>query len=176
MTEVSGAISNEDAARFLLRAQFSAREDDVRAVRELGYNAWLDRQFAAPRGQKGYDWLDATGRNAVTEDPQDAEAWAALGNVLVEHAGVQLTAAALYAYSRAEAADPGNPAPSYFLGIALLRAGRPLETRALWAELLDQAPADASWRAALADRLARLDAMLGQSPVAPASINPDMEQ
>ena len=68
MTEVSGAISNEDAARFLLRAQFSAREDDVRAVRELGYNAWLDRQFAAPRGQKGYDWLDATGRNAVTED------------------------------------------------------------------------------------------------------------
>src|SRR5690606_3531957 len=68
MTEVSGAIGNEDAARFLLRAQFSAREDDIRAVRELGYRAWLDRQFAAPRGQKGYDWLDATGRNAVTED------------------------------------------------------------------------------------------------------------
>lgn len=67
MTE-AGAISDEQAARFLLRAQFSAREDDVRAVRTLGYRAWLDRQFAAPRGQTGHDWLDARGHDAVTED------------------------------------------------------------------------------------------------------------
>lgn len=152
----------------------------VEARREFFDTARLPSRFVVTadaftrRGQ----YADAAGllRNAVTENPQDAEAWLALGNVLVEHAGGQLTAAALYAYSRAEAADPGNPAPTYFLGIALLRAGRPQETRALWAELLANAPPDASWRAALADRLARLDAMLGRPPAAPPSIDPEMEQ
>jgi uncharacterized protein (DUF1800 family) len=63
-------ISDEQAARFLLRAQFSARPVDVGAVRELGYDAWLDRQFAAPRGQKGYAWLDSQGHNAVTANAE----------------------------------------------------------------------------------------------------------
>lgn len=116
----------------------------------------------ARRGQ----YADAANflRNAVAENPRDAEAWLALGNALVDHAGGQLTAAALYAFSQAEALGAGNPAPAYFLGLALLRSGRPGETRAIWAELLAAAPADAPWRAALADRLARLDAMLGIVP------------
>ena len=99
-------------------------------------------------------------RNAVEENPADGEAWLALGNALVEHADGQLTAAALYAYSRAEEAQPANPAPTYFLGLALLRAGQPGQTRALWSELLEKAPEDAAWRPALAARLERLDDML----------------
>lgn len=47
-------------------------------------------------------------RNAVAENPADSEAWLALGNALVEHADGQLTAAALYAYSQAEAVAPDN--------------------------------------------------------------------
>lgn len=115
-------------------------------------------------------------RNAVSENSGDAEAWVALGNVLVEHADGQLTAAALYAYSRAEMAMPANPAPTYFLGLGLLRAGRPQETRALWAELLAAAPADVPWREALAQRLARLDEMLGTAPGAISAPGPAPEQ
>lgn len=106
-------------------------------------------------------------RNAVEDNPRDGEAWLALGNALVEHADGRLTAAALYAYSEAEKVDPANPAPTYFLGLAFLRAGEPGKTLALWGELLDQAPEDADWRAPLEARLERLKALLGMGPTAP---------
>ncbi|TMM49059.1 tetratricopeptide repeat protein [Qipengyuania marisflavi] len=101
-------------------------------------------------------------RNAVRENPNDAEAWLALGNALVEHADGQLTASALFAYSRAEDTAPGNPAPTYFYGLALLRAGQAVQARGLWAEALEQAPQDAAWRPGLAERLERLDALIVQ--------------
>ncbi|WP_417322342.1 tetratricopeptide repeat protein [Erythrobacter aureus] len=103
-------------------------------------------------------------RNAVAENPGDGEAWVALGNALVEHADGRLTAAALYAFSRAEQVAPNNPAPTYFLGLSYLRAGEPGKTLSLWRELLESAPADAQWRLPLAARLARLEGLLGVSP------------
>lgn len=103
-------------------------------------------------------------RNAVDEDPQDGQAWLALGNALVEHADGRLTAAALYAYSQAEQVDPSNPAPTYFLGLAFLRAGEPGRTLALWRELIEQAPEGVEWRAPLEARLGRLETMLGMAP------------
>ena len=149
-------------------------------ARPLGAAELADHRFVITadgftrRGQ----YADAANflRNAVSENPGDGEAWVALGNVLVEHAEGQPTAAALYAYSRAEALLPANPAPAYFLGLSLLRAGRPGETRALWAELLASAPGDAPWREALAERLARLDAMLGTAPEAAPVTGPAREQ
>ena len=62
------AISDTAAARFLLRAQFSALDEDIQALRRQGYRAWLDAQFASPRSQSGVDWLDAHGHNAVTAE------------------------------------------------------------------------------------------------------------
>ena len=62
------AISEAAAARFLLRAQFSALDEDIQSLRRQGYRAWLDAQFASPRGQSGVDWLDAQGHNAVTAE------------------------------------------------------------------------------------------------------------
>lgn len=103
-------------------------------------------------------------KSAVEENPADVEAWTALGNALVEHAGGQLTPAALYAYGQAERRAPGAPAPGYFLGLAMLRGGDADRTRAIWAELLASAPADAPWRPALAERLARLEALMAQGP------------
>mgnify|MGYP000318330703 CR=1 FL=1 len=103
-------------------------------------------------------------RNAVAENPNDGEAWGALGNALVEHADGQLTAAALYAYSQAEQVAPENPAPTYFLGLSFLRAGEPGKTLGLWRELLETAPEEAEWREPLAARLARLETMLGMPP------------
>lgn len=139
----------------------------VQARREFYPEVQLPSRFVvtadafARRGQfdKAANFL----RNAVLENPNDGEAWLALGNALVEHAEGQLTAAALYAYSRAEQVQPGSPAPTYFVGLAFLRAGQPGQTRALWTELLARAPADAPWRPALAERLARLEALMGIS-------------
>ena len=104
----------------------------------------------------------AFAESAVEENPNDIEAWTALGNALTEHAGGQLTPAALYAYGEAERRALGSPAPGYFLGLAMLRSGQPERTRAIWSELLASAPADARWRPALAERLARLDGLLAQ--------------
>lgn len=106
----------------------------------------------------------AFARSAVTENPNDVEAWTALGNALAEHSGGQLTPAALYAYGQAEQRSPASPAPGYFVGLAMLRTGQPERTREIWAALLAKAPSDAPWRPELAERLARLDALLTPNP------------
>lgn len=103
----------------------------------------------------------AFAESAVRENPRDSEAWTALGIALSEHAAGQLPPAALHAFDQARSISPDAPAPAFFLGLAWLRNGEPARTRALWAAILAQAPADAPWREAMAARLARLDAMLG---------------
>ena len=114
----------------------------------------------ARRGQ----FADAAGilRGAVEENPDDAEAWIALANALVENAEGQLTPAAVYAFNRAEQVDPASPGPGFFLGVALINSGRPTEARQLWADMLARAPADAPWREGLKERLDRLDVLITQ--------------
>lgn len=63
-----GEISDGEAARFLLRAQFSASASDIAFARAHGYSAWLNQQFATPRGQSGVDWLTEHHHDAITED------------------------------------------------------------------------------------------------------------
>jgi cytochrome c-type biogenesis protein CcmH len=109
----------------------------------------------------------AFARSAVRENADDVEAWTALANALVEHADGRLTPAALHAYREAARREPRAPGPRYFLGLAYLRAGDPARARALWAEALAVAPADAPWRGLLAARLARLEALLAQRPGPP---------
>jgi cytochrome c-type biogenesis protein CcmH len=114
----------------------------------------------ARRGQ----FSDAAGilRASLDENPDDPEAWLALANALVENAEGQLTPAALYAFERAERAEPDSPGPGFFLGVALVNSGRPLDARTLWARMLAAAPSDAPWRAGLAERLGRLDVLIAQ--------------
>lgn len=99
-------------------------------------------------------------RGVVRENPGHAEAWVALGNALIEHADGNLTPAAVYAYARAEQAAPGHPAAPYFHGLALLRMGRPHDTRDLWAQTIADAPEGAEWVAPMQERLERLDALI----------------
>ncbi|RXZ66434.1 tetratricopeptide repeat protein [Pelagerythrobacter rhizovicinus] len=99
-------------------------------------------------------------RSVVRENPGHAEAWVALGNALVEHADGNLTRAAVYAYARAEQAAPGHPAAPYFHGLALLRAGRPREASALWAQAIAEAPAGAEWVEPMEQRLEKLEALI----------------
>lgn len=57
--------TDEEAARFLLQAQFSASDTDIASVRELGYAGWLARQVALPSGATGWDWLNGQGYGDV---------------------------------------------------------------------------------------------------------------
>jgi hypothetical protein len=45
------AHSPQEAARFLLQAQFSASDAELAAVQKQGYAAWLAQQFDAPLGR-----------------------------------------------------------------------------------------------------------------------------
>ena len=56
---------DEDAARFLLQAQFSASEAEIAAVRAKGYAGWLDEQLALPNSQSGWDWMVSKGYSAI---------------------------------------------------------------------------------------------------------------
>jgi uncharacterized protein (DUF1800 family) len=64
------AISDEQAARFLLQAQFSASDADIAAVRSQGYAAWLDAQMSKPAGPTAFDWLAARGYNDANVNTQ----------------------------------------------------------------------------------------------------------
>ena len=98
---------------------------------------------------------------SVTRDnPEDFEAWIAEGNALVEHADGVLTVPALFAYRQAAELKPKHLAPNYFLGVALIRQGRLLEARQVWADSLAAAGEEATGRAIVAQQLERLDAML----------------
>lgn len=106
-------------------------------------------------------------RAAVTENPRDAEAWLALGNALVEHADGALTQPAIVAYRRAADLDPTGAGPGYFLGFALIRQGRLMDARNVWASTLETAAEDAAGRAGLEESLNRLDSLIANQGVIP---------
>ena len=64
-SSASTSLTDEDAARFLLQAQFSASDADIAAVRSKGYAAYLTEQMRAPASLSGLDWLDARGYAAA---------------------------------------------------------------------------------------------------------------
>ncbi len=132
-------------------------------------NNWLITADAFfQRGQ----FTDAAGflRNAVEQDPDDFEAWLALGNVLTEQADGVLTQASVYSYRQASTIAPSSPAPGYFLGLALIRQGRMMEAQGVWRGALEQMGEEESpARSFMTERTERLDAMLGQAGTVPAA-------
>jgi uncharacterized protein (DUF1800 family) len=63
-TNYPTAATDQEAARFLLQAQFSASDADIAAVRNQGYVAWLQNQVAASY-TRGWDWLNFQGYSDV---------------------------------------------------------------------------------------------------------------
>lgn len=139
----------------------------VEARREMIADARLrsDKLLMADAFAMRGQYADAVAllNGAVDDNPRDAEAWLALGNALVEHADGTLTEPALLAYRRAEELDPRGTGPGYFLGLALIRQGRLLEAREMWAATLESAAEEAAGREALEERLGRLDGLLAQA-------------
>jgi len=97
---------------------------------------------------------------AVEDNPQDYEAWLALGNALVEHAEGNLTPAALHAYRRATAIAPDEPGPAVFMGFSMVREGRLVEAHQLWSGTLAAAPEGAEWRETLEQRIGLLEQLM----------------
>ena len=62
------AKTDEEAARFLLQAQFSASEADIAAVRAKGYLPWLGEQFDLTSAQTAWAWVNSKPYNTVDVD------------------------------------------------------------------------------------------------------------
>ena len=61
------ATTDQEAARFLLQAQFSASTAEIAALRSTTYANWLRTQFSAPTSQTGWDWLNQRGYAAISD-------------------------------------------------------------------------------------------------------------
>ncbi|WP_171012364.1 DUF1800 family protein [Acidovorax sp. NB1] len=61
------AATDQEAARFLLQAQFSASTAEIAALRATTYADWLRTQFSAPASQTGWDWLNQRGYSAISD-------------------------------------------------------------------------------------------------------------
>lgn len=99
-------------------------------------------------------------QRAVELNPDDAEMWLSLAMNLVAHADGRITPPAELAFRRAEDLAPGQVAPGFFRGAALLGAGDLEAGREAWARALAQGDAQAWGRAELEARLGQLDAMI----------------
>ncbi len=95
-------------------------------------------------------------QSAVRKSPNDPDLWVGLGNALVIHAGGMMTPSAEIAFRRASKIAPEHPGPKFFFGLALAQGGKFDEAESLWRGLLQTAPADASWRPMVEQRLAML--------------------
>jgi uncharacterized protein (DUF1800 family) len=62
------AKTDDEAARFLLQAQFHASEPEIAAVRAKGYLPWLGEQVDRPPTQTGWDWIASKPYNTVFTD------------------------------------------------------------------------------------------------------------
>ena len=62
------AKTDDEAARFLLQAQFSASEAEIAAVRGKGYLPWLGEQFDAAPAQTGWAWVESKTYSSVDVD------------------------------------------------------------------------------------------------------------
>lgn len=97
---------------------------------------------------------------AVNKYPEDYSLWTGLGLALAEQDGNQLSPAAQLAFNKALALHPNHPGPPFFLGLALVRAGRFAEARPWWAKAVELAPEKISYRDDLRVRLFLLDRYL----------------
>jgi uncharacterized protein (DUF1800 family) len=79
------ALSDAEAARFLLQSQFAVSEAELAEMRNSTYAVYLQKQFAKPLGQLGWDWLESRGYSTAdkygyvyTPWPADYMVWSQL--------------------------------------------------------------------------------------------------
>jgi cytochrome c-type biogenesis protein CcmH len=95
-------------------------------------------------------------KDAVFKAPNDAAAWTGYGTALAEH-DKNVSPAARFAFDRAIALWPKHPGPPFFLGLAYVEAGQPVEGRAYIARAVELTPDSVSYKADLVMWLNQLD-------------------
>lgn len=124
---------------------------------QVGPEAQLLDSADALIGRDDADYAAGILKGAIARQPGSPALWMGLGNALVAFADGMVTPAARYAYERASALAPADPAPAYFLGLAYAQSGDLDNAGRMWRSLLAHAPADAPWRPKVAQKLAMLD-------------------
>ena len=95
--------------------------------------------------------------NALFTNPNDIEAWVALGLVMIAQAGGELTPAADYAFEQARSRFPQHPGPPFFIGLNRLQSRDLAAARDMFAASLERAPESAEYRENLEQQIAALD-------------------
>ena len=103
-----------------------------------------------------YDDAIMAYRNAISYAGDTAERHADLGEVMAAAAGGVITADAKSEFERAVALDANDAKANYFLGLAAEQDGRRADAVSIWQAMLDKAPQNAPWRAAVQAALTRV--------------------
>jgi cytochrome c-type biogenesis protein CcmH len=147
-----------------------AAEDDVEAL----IARVEDHLARSPEDGRGWDVLapvylrlgradDAAQayRNAIRLLGSTAERQTGLGEAILAAEGGVVTADAREAFEAAYALDPDAPAPRFYLALAAEQEGNLSDAAELLRALLADAPADAHWRPAVEESLARVESPSG---------------
>jgi cytochrome c-type biogenesis protein CcmH len=131
-------------------------------------------EHPAPSRQLDVAGLLAEARARLAQDPNDAEALAALGEGLTLEAGGTVTQPALEALQRALPARPDDARILYYLGLHEAQSGDSKAAIARWRALEASSPPDAPWLPMLRAEIARVAKAAGLSvpPAAPPPTGP----
>lgn len=128
---------------------------------------WLGMAESYQRGGDTRGGVDII-RSGLRNNPRDPDLWVGLGNALILHSGGLMTPAAELAFRRAEEIAPGHPAPRFFYGLGLAQSGRYDEAERIWRGILATAPADASWRPMIEERIRMIEEARAAGAIPPA--------
>lgn len=103
-------------------------------------------------------------RSGLRDNRLSPQLWVGLGNALVAHGDGYVSPAAEFAYRRAAALSPNDPAPAFFYGVALAQAGRTKDALNVWNALLARAPRNAPWYPQLKARVRQIEAIEAARP------------
>lgn len=101
-------------------------------------------------------------KTGIEKNPNSADLWVGLGNALVQHDKGAISPAAQLAFQRAEKISPDHPGPPFFMGLAYAQAGQFDRAEAVWRDLLDRSPPNASYRPELEQRLVEIERLKQQ--------------
>ena len=135
-------------------------------------------EHPAPSRQMDVAGLLAEARARLAQDPNDADALAALGEGLTLEAGGTVTQPALEALQRALKTRPDDARILYYLGLHEAQSGDSKAAIARWRDLEAASPPDAPWLPMLRAELARVAKAAGielppaAPPPAPSTQSP----
>lgn len=131
------------------------------------FASWMALGDAYAASNRAADASSAFSR-AAELNVDDADAHSALGEALVLQSNGAITAEAREAFARALELSPADPRARYYLAESRYQVGAVEEAAKAWARLLNDAPADAPWFAAVA---ARMNAAAAEAGLATSALD-----